>query len=212
MWWLVEQMEVRILKMQISEWEGFKLQGEDEGLEGRESNNRRPSEVLLPKSCALIICSFSLGGLTFSFWFVEYESFVICLVTMPALWIKEWESGKDESYGWRTWNSSWNLSSREWFAEVKWTWNSLIFRRTRSFVTRELSELYIRIQRLVMMKLETCRSIREMPESWLGPLGVRVGGDERQFGRVLYTQMKCLLKEEGLASRCIMAWKGKRGL
>lgn len=28
-----------------------------------------------------------------------------------------------------------------------------------------------------------------------------MGGDERQFGGVLYTQMKCLLKEERLASR-----------
>ena len=53
-------MEVRILKMQIREWEGFKLQGEDDGLEEKESNNQRPSEVLLSKSCALIICSFLL--------------------------------------------------------------------------------------------------------------------------------------------------------
>lgn len=60
-------MEVRILKMQIREWEGFKLQGEDDGLEEKQSNNRRSSEVHLSKSCALIICSFSLGGLTFSF-------------------------------------------------------------------------------------------------------------------------------------------------
>lgn len=57
---MVEQMEVRILKMQIREWEGFKLQGENDGLEEKESNNQRPSEVLLSKSCALIICSFLL--------------------------------------------------------------------------------------------------------------------------------------------------------
>lgn len=42
-----------------------------------------------------------------------------------------------------------------------------------------------------------------MPELNLDPLGVGVRGDERQFGGVLYTQMKCLLKEEGVASR----WK-----
>ena len=29
--------------MQVREWEGFKLQGENDGLEEKESNNQRPS-------------------------------------------------------------------------------------------------------------------------------------------------------------------------
>ena len=60
-------MEVRVLKMQIREREGFKLQGEDEGLEEKESNNRRSSEVLFSKLPALIIRPFSPGSLTFSY-------------------------------------------------------------------------------------------------------------------------------------------------
>lgn len=109
-----------------------KLQDEDDRLERKESNNWRSFEVLFSKLPAFIIGLFSPGGLIFSYWIQGYKSFVIRLVNIPVLWIKEWEGKRDESYGDRTCNSGWIPSSRAWVAEVEWGWCSLTPRRAMS--------------------------------------------------------------------------------